>query len=146
MSMSNVSEAALLDLIFLNTAWADIGDASGLQPSATAGNLYVALHTADPGDAGDQTTSEVSYTGYARVAVPRSGSGWSRSSATISNAATVQFGECSGGSATASYFSVGTASSGSGSILYSGSLSAPRSISSGITPLFNVGALQGTVD
>lgn len=40
MSMSNSSETSLLNLLFKNQAWADIGDASGLQPSAAAGNFY----------------------------------------------------------------------------------------------------------
>lgn len=146
MSMSNAAEAALLDLIFLNTDWSGVGDAGGLQNSATAGSLYVALHTGDPGEAGDQTTSEVSYTGYARVAVARSGAGWSRSSSTVSNVATVQFGECTSGSATATHFSIGTDSSGAGQIILSGALSASRNISAGITPLFNAGSLTATVD
>lgn len=146
MSMSNASETNLLLLLFNNTDWANVGDAAGLQNSATAGSFYVALHTADPGDAGNQSTSEVSYTGYARVSVARSAGGFTVSGAQVSNTATVQFGECTAGSATATHFSVGLLSSGAGDILYSGSLSASRSISAGITPLFNAGALQGTVD
>lgn len=146
MSMSNASETNLLELLFNNTAWPNVGDASGLQPSATAGSLYVALHTSDPADAGDQTTNEVSYTGYARVAVARSGAGFTVSGANVSNAAAVQFGECTAGSATATHFSVGVAATSTGDILYSGALSASRAISAGITPLFNAGALQGTVD
>ena len=146
MSMSNASETNLLNLLFNNVDWPNVGDAAGLQNSATAGSFYVALHTADPTDAGDQTTSEVSYTGYARVAVARSGAGFSVSGAQVSNAATVQFGECTAGSATATHFSVGLLSAGAGDILYSGALSASRAISAGITPLFNPGALQGTVD
>lgn len=146
MSMSNVSETKLLQLLFQNDAWELIGDASGLQPSATAGSFYVALHTTDPGDAGDQTTNEIAYTGYARVAVARTSGKWLVSGATVSNIDAVQFGECTALTASAGYFSVGTSVSGAGSILYSGQLSATRSISSGITPLFNSGALQGTVD
>jgi len=146
MSMSNASETNLLLLLFNNVDWANVGDAGGLQNSATAGSFYVALHSSDPADAGDQTTNEIGYTGYARVAVARSGAGFTVSGAQVSNAATVQFGECTAGSASASHFSVGLAPSGAGDILYSGSLSATRSISSGITPLFNTGALQGTVD
>jgi hypothetical protein len=146
MSMSNTSETKLLQLLFHNDAWELIGDASGLQPSATAGSFYVALHTTDPADAGDQTTNEISYTGYARVAVARTSAKWSVSGATVSNIDAVQFGECTAGTASVDYFSVGTAASGAGSILYSGQLSATRAISSGITPLFNAGALQGTVD
>ena len=146
MSMSNASETNLLNLLFNNTDWANVGDAAGLQNSAAAGSLYVALHTADPGDAGNQSTNEVSYTGYARVAVARTAGGWTVSGNQVSNTATVQFGECTAGSATATHFSVGLLTSGAGDILYSGALSASRSISSGITPLFNAGALQGTID
>ena len=146
MSMSNASETNLLLLLFNNTDWANVGDAAGLQNSAAAGSFYVALHTADPGDAGNQSTNEVSYTGYARVAVARTVGGWTVSGNQVSNTATVQFGECTAGSATATHFSVGLLTSGAGDILYSGALSASRSISSGITPLFNAGALQGTID
>ncbi len=145
MSMSNAAEAAFLDLFFLNIDWANVGDAAGLQNSATAGSLYVALHTADPGEAGDQTTNEASYTGYARVAVARSGSGWVRSGSTVSNVATVQFGECTAGSATVTHFSVGLLSTGAGQMI-SGALAASRSISAGITPLFNPGELDVVAD
>ena len=146
MSMSNASESALLKLLFNNTDWANVGDAAGLQNSAEAGSFYVALHTADPTDAGNQTTSEASYTGYARVAVARPGGGWTVSGNQVSNAATVQFGECTAGSATVTHFSVGLLASGAGDILYSGALSASRAVSAGITPLFNPATLVGTVD
>ena len=146
MSMSNASETALLNLLFNNVDWANIGDAAGLQNSATAGSFYVRLHTADPGESGTGSTNEVSYTGYAPVAVARSSAGFTVSGNQVSNTATVQFGECTAGSATATHFSVGLLASGAGDILYSGALSASRSISSGITPLFNAGALQGTID
>ena len=146
MSMSNAAEQALLDLLFLNTDWAGIGDASGLQNSATAGSFYVALHTADPGEAGSQTTNEIAYTSYARVAVARSGVGWSRSGSTMSNAALVQFPQCTGGSGTATHFSIGTESSGAGQIVLSGALSASLAVSNGIQPQFSAGALQATAD
>jgi nucleoside phosphorylase len=146
MSLSNASETALLQLLFNNTAWANIGDASGLQPSATAGSFYIALHTSDPGEAGVQNTNEASYTGYARVAVARSAGGFTVSGNQVSNTATVQFGECTAGSATVTHFSVGVASSGATAILYRGALSASRAISAGITPLFNASTLTGTAD
>lgn len=145
MSMSNGAETALLNLLFRNIAWANVGDASGLQPSAAAGNLFVRLHSSDPGETGTGDTNEISYTGYAPVAVAR-GSGFNVSGATVSNAATVQFGECTSGSATASHFSVCLGSGAGAMIVYRGALSASRSISAGITPLFNAGALTGTVD
>jgi hypothetical protein len=146
MSMSNASETNFLNLMFNNVDWANVGDAAGLQNSATAGSFYVALHTADPGDAGNQSTSEVAYTGYARVAVARSAGGWTVAGNQVSNTATVQFGECTALSSTATHFSVGLAASGAGDILYSDQLDNTRSISAGITPLFNPGTLSGTVD
>lgn len=146
MSMSNASENALALLLFNNVAWASVGDASGLQPSAVPGSFFVALHSADPGEAGDQNTSQIAYTGYARVGVVRSGAGFTVTGSTVTNAAAVTFGECTAGSATATHFSVGLASSGAGQILYSAALDASRSILAGITPLFPIGAMTGTVD
>lgn len=65
----------LLKLVFQNTTWANLGDATGVIKSTANGSLYISLHTADP-SAGNQTTSETAYTGYARVAVARTSSGW----------------------------------------------------------------------
>lgn len=146
MSASNDFENAILLLVFNNTDIANIGDAAGLQNSATAGSLYVALHSSDPGETGKQNTNEVSYTGYARVAVARSGVGWTVSSSTVSNAAAVTFTICSGGSATATHFSIGYESSGATNIVVSGALTSSLAISSGITPSFAIGALTASVD
>ena len=146
MSMTNAAEAALLDLLFLNIDWANIGDAAGLQNSATAGSFYISLHTADPGEAGSQTTNEVAYTSYARVAVARTAGGWTRSVSTVSNTALVQFPQATGGTATATHFGIGTDSSGAGNLLLKGALNSSLSISNGIQPQFAAGALTATVD
>ena len=146
MSKGNTFENDLLLLVFNNTAAALIGDASGLQPSATAGSLYVSLHTGDPGEAGNQQTNECAYTSYARVAVARSGAGWTVSGNAVTNAALVQFPQCTGSSETATHFAIGTASSGTGKVLYKGALSASLAISSGIQPQFAGGDLDGTED
>lgn len=146
MSMTNAAEAALLDLLFLNTDWANIGDAAGLQNSATAGSFYISLHTSDPGEAGNQSTNEIAYTGYARVAVARSGAGWTLVSQTISNTALVQFAQCTGGSGTATHFGIGTDSTGNGNLILKGALTSSLSISNGIQPQFAAGALTVTVD
>jgi len=134
MSKSDAFEAALLDLIFLNTNIANLGDATGVRGSTAAGELFVSLHTADPGEGGAQNTSEVAYTGYARVGVARSGSGWTRTGNSISPAANIDFGACTGGTATATHFGIGTLASGAGTLLYKGALSPSISISSGVTP------------
>lgn len=146
MSKSNTFENDILQLIFNNVDIADIGDASGLQNSATAGSLYVALHTADPGEAGTASTSECDYGSYARVAVARSAGGWTVSGNTSVNTAQIQFPECSSGSNTVTHVSVTTASSGASKILYSGELTASRSVSSGITPLFAASGLSISED
>lgn len=148
MSLGNASETALAELIFQNIAMANIGNAGGLQPSSAAGSLYIALHTANPGATGNQSTSEAAYGSYARVAVARSSSGWvvtGNQPAIVSNAALVSFPQCSGGSETETYFSIGTASTGSGQILAWGSLDASLIMSSGVTPSFAIGALSASV-
>lgn len=146
MSMSNAAEAALLDLLFLNTDWAGVGDAGGLQNSAAAGSFYISLHTGDPGEAGTQTTNEATYTSYARVAVARSAGGWTRSVSTVSNTALVQFPQCTGGSDTLTYFAIGQDSSGAGQIILSGALSSSLAVSNGIQPQFAAAALTATLD
>ena len=146
MSKSNTFENDLLLLIFNNTDITLIGDAAGLQNSATAGSLYVSLHTSDPDEAGDQTTNETTYTDYARVAVARSGAGWTVTGNAVANAALVQFPQCGVTGATLTHFGVGTDSSGAGKLLYSGALSASLAVSSGIQPQFAAGDLDITED
>ena len=60
--MANAAATDLLKLIFNNTTWANIGDATGIVGSTAAGSLYLSLHTATPAETGDQTTNELSYT------------------------------------------------------------------------------------
>lgn len=139
MSKGNTFENDLLLLLFNNTNIANIGDATGVRGSSTAGSLYMALHSADPGEAGDQTTSEVAYTSYARVAIARSGSGFTVTGNAVATAANTDFPAATGGTASATHWSIGTSSSGTGKILYKGALSATISISSGVTPRVNAG-------
>ena len=146
MSVTNAFETALLTLYFNNTDHANIGDAAGLQNSATAGSFHISLHTADPGETGSQTTSEATYTSYARVAVARSGAGWTIASANASNAAAVTFPACTGGSNTITHFGIGSDSSGAGNLFFYGALSASLPVSSGITPSFSIGDLDVNVD
>lgn len=121
----------LLKLIFQATAIANIADNAGTSPLT---NLYVSLHTADPTSSGDQTSNEVAYTSYARVAVARSSSGFTVTANSVGPAATITFPAATGGSATATFFAIGTASTGTGKILYSGAISPSIAISSGVTP------------
>lgn len=146
MSATNAFETALLSLIFENANAANIGDATGLRGSTTAGSFYISLHTADPGETGDQATSEAAYTSYARVAVARSAAGWTVSGNSVSNDAAVSFPACTGSTATCTHFGIGTDASGVGNLLLSGTLGSPLAVSTGITPSFAIGALSATAE
>jgi len=140
-SKSNAHENSYLLLLFNNTDFALIGDAGGLQNSATAGSLYFSLHTGDPGEAGDQTTSEVTYTSYARVAVARSGAGFTVSTNTVSLVSNVTFPAGTGGSGTATHWGLGASSSGAGVLLYKGSISPSIVCGNGVTPQLTAGTV-----
>lgn len=132
MSKANTFENDLVKLIFNATAIANLADNAASSPIT---NLYVSFHTADPGEAGDQTTNETAYTGYARVAVARTAGGWTVTGNSVSPAANVDAGECTasaGGPLT--HFGVGTASSGAGKLLYSGTLSPNITMAVGVIP------------
>lgn len=132
MSKGNTFENDFLKLIFNATAIANIADNAASSPLT---NLYVSLHTADPGEAGDQTTSETAYTGYARIAVARNSGAWTVTANSVSPVANIDFGECSaspGGVLT--HFAVGTAASGAGKLLYSGTISPNITMAVGVIP------------
>src|SRR3990172_1451699 len=96
MTMSNSAENALLLLLFNATTFADLAENDTTSPAA---NLHVSLHTSDPGEAGAMNTNETTYTSYARVAVARTGGGWTITANSVSPAATIAFPECTGGTA-----------------------------------------------
>lgn len=128
---SDTFENDWLKLIFQATAIANIADNAASSPLA---NLYIALHTADPTDAGVQTASEATYTGYARVAVARTAGGWTVTGSSVSPVAAISFGACTAGTNTITHWSVGVASSGGSKILYSGAVTPNISVSNGVTP------------
>lgn len=147
--IANTFQSDLLKLIFQNTGIANLGDVAGVSGSAAAGNLYISLHTADPTNAGNQTSNEATYIGYARVAVVRTTAGWTISGSSptqASNTAAIIFGMCTSGSNTITHAAVGRDSSGVGEILFVGALSSPLAVSGNITPLFNIGSLVCTLD
>lgn len=132
MGKSTTTSNNLLKLVFNATAWANIADNAASSPNT---NLYVALHTADPGVGGTQSTNEVAYTSYARVAVARTTSGWTASSAaSTSPVAAMSFPAGTGGSGTATFASIGMLVSGAGIILYSGPITPNIVTGTGITP------------
>ncbi len=147
MSATNAFETALLALYFNNTDHANVGDAAGLQNSATAGSFYISLHTADPGETGAQNTTETAYTGYARIAVVRSGAGWTVSGNNVSNAAEVLFGTCTASPGAAiTHFGIGSDLSGAGNLFFRGVLGASYQPATSNAPRFAIGDLDVNLD
>lgn len=149
MSATNATAAAILSLYFTNANDTGIGDAGGLIGSTTAGVFYISLHTADPTETGNQTSSEATYTSYARVSVARSTAGWTVTTAdpaSCANDAVVTFPTATGGSDTITHFGIGDAASGTGTLRFSGALDASLAVSNGITPEFAIAALAVTLD
>lgn len=132
MSKSNTFENDLLKLIFNGVPIAQLADNAASTPLS---NLYLALHTADPGETGTQSTSEVAYTGYSRIAVARSPAGWTVTDNVVSPTSAIEFGEMTGGvPGTATHITIGTASSGAGKVLYRGNLSPSVAFNVGVVP------------
>lgn len=138
MAKSSTFDNDLLNLIFNATAIANIADNASASPLT---NLFVALHTADPGVGGTQATSEISYTGYARVSVARTSGGWTVTGASVSPVASITFGAMTAGAGgTATFASVGVAVSGATKILYSGALSPTINTVNGVIPVITSGS------
>jgi hypothetical protein len=142
MSISDATESAILKLVFQAVAWANYADNAASAPQT---NVGIALHTADPADAGTQATSEMTtgaYAGYTRVNVARSSGGWGVSGTgptTVNPVANIDFPAGTGGTgATASFFSTGSSNAspptGTSAILWSGAISPTIACGNGVTP------------
>jgi hypothetical protein len=136
MSKGNTYETDLLALLFNATPIANIADNAAASPLT---QLFVSLHVADPGEGGSQNTSEIAYTGYARVAVNRNSGGWTVGAGTVSPAAAITFGACTvAGTSPATHFGIGTATSGTGKLLYSGTVTPNIAVTAGVTPQLTI--------
>ena len=134
MGIASVTESNILKLYFNATAIANIADNAATSPITITA---LALHTADPGDAGTQATSEIAYTGYARATPARTTGGWTISGSAPTQAAlaaAVNFAAGTGGSGTATFFSVGKTSSGATDIFFSGTVTPNIVTGNGVTP------------
>lgn len=142
---SDILESSLLDLVFRGVSITGIAINHTSSPLT---NLFVSLHSADPGETGTQTTSELAYTGYARVTVARTASGWGLSGSVISPAADITFGACTTHTqtVTATHFMVGSLASGAGVHYYSGTLNPQIAIVTGTTPRITASGTTITED
>lgn len=134
MSASNSTENDVLEMICKGTDPAWRAAASG----------YWALFSADPGETGS-LAAEATYTGYARV-VQTKATAWTDSGSSFSNAALVQWPQCTAGTTDATHFAWVSSVSGATDYMVSGPLDATLAISAGIQPQAAAGQLVITAD
>lgn len=135
MSFSNAAETSVLEQVFKGTALPWNGNT----------NLWIALHTADPGETGTAVTSEATYGGYARAVLTRA-SDFTVSGNQVSNANLEQFAQCSSGSNTVTYASIVDSASGAGNIIVRALLNTAIPVSTGIQPQFAANGLSFQLD
>ena len=131
MSKSDTFENDWLKLVFNATPIGNLADNAASSPIT---QIAVALHTADPGETGTQTTSEATYGSYARVNVNRNSGGWTVTGNSVSPTATIAFPAATSGTNTITHFSCGPTGGGATKIFYSGTVSPNISVASGVTP------------
>lgn len=119
-----------LELIFNAVPIPGLADDAAMD---TVTDLEVALHTSSPGAGGDQSTNEISYTGYARVVVARDNTGWTVTDNVVSPAADIVFGTMTGGAGgTVTHMSVGTGETNR--MLLFGTVTPNIVVANGVTP------------
>ena len=144
MPATDTLEAELLDLLFLNLSFDNIGDAGGILKSVADGNLEISLSTGTLTDVSNQNTTEAAYTSYARVDVARGAATWSVAAGLADNDAAITFPAATGGSETETDFGIGSDIVANELWIY-GALTSSLAVSSGITPEFAAGDLDVTV-
>lgn len=135
MSKANTTENDILKMLL-----------QGTDPAWRAGaTIYLALYTADPGEAGTAITNEATYTNYARVAITKA-SGWSDGGSSFTNSGLLQFPQCGVSGNTITHVGLVSTASGAGQLFVSGALNASLAVANLIQPQFAIGALTITED
>lgn len=144
MPATDLLETEILELLFENADFDNIGDATGITGSTGAGSIEVSLHTATLNDSSNQNTTEAAYSAYARVLVARSTAEWTATSGTSTNDSAITFPQATGGSETEIDFGLGSAIVANELWIY-GALTSSLAVSNGITPEFAIGDLSVSV-
>lgn len=131
MSISDTTETAVLELIFNGKSWGNYAINASSSPQTV---ISFGMHSADPGDSGTMTTTEIAYTSYARVDVARTSTSLAVTGNSVSPVASVTFPAGTGGSGTITHFSTGKSGGGATAILWSGTVTPNIVTGSGITP------------
>ena len=133
-AISDTTESAILALVFNATTWANYAINASASPET---NIVVTLNTADPGDAGTGSTSEVTYTSYSRVNVLRTSGGWTVSGTAptkVNPVAVIAFPAGSGGSGTVTHFTTTKSGGGASANLWYGTVTPNIVTGNGVTP------------
>ncbi|MGL5733755.1 MAG: phage tail fiber protein [Beijerinckiaceae bacterium] len=139
---TNTFENLIALHLFNNASIPNMGDATGMPAAATAGSFYISAHTADPGEAGNQTTSEAAYTGYARIAVARAPAGWTVTGGIAANTAALTFPAptaAPGGPIT--HLGIGMSASGAGTLMFKKAVTSAYQPIIGTAPPIAAGAV-----
>lgn len=142
MPKSTAHSNAWLQHVLANVPFANVGDATGLPASATAGSTWFALHTGALAVGDGQNVNEANYTGYARVGITRSTGEWTFVNNAASNTNAITLGQCTAGSSNCTHFSVGRDQTGTGLVFYSGPLSPTINVVPPIAPSVAAGDLD----
>ena len=140
-SIGDTFENDLMKLIFNAVAIANIADNAASSPLTS---VFVALHSADPGESGTAATSEIGYTSYARATCARDTSTATRWVVTNNSAApnqNIDFAAGTGGSGTVTHFSITTVVTvgNASKILFSGTVTPNIVTGNGVTPRLTTG-------
>jgi hypothetical protein len=142
--LTNAYETEAMRHLFLNEPILNIGNAGGLLPSTVAGDLYIALLSASPGEAGS-LAAEATYTGYVRIPVPRTADGWTEFLGKVRNYNQVNFNENTGPDETLSHYAVMKELTGSEMVAY-GELDEPLLVYTTAQPQFAPTQLEFNID
>lgn len=134
MGFANAAELSILSLFLAAVTYDTIAEDDTTSPLT---EFYLSLHTADPGEAGNQTTNETSYTDYARDQIDRSNAagGFDVSANPVVFQEDHTFPQASGGTATLTHFGIGSASSAAGVLFGMGTITPNISVSTGVTSI-----------
>lgn len=130
MGKSNYLEAALVNHVL------------GNQPFSAPSTVYVALHTADPAD--DGSGAEVSGNAYARVAVTNNNTNWPDGNPK-SNGVAIEFPTPTGSWGAVTHWAAWDAAT-NGNLLYHGTLTVPKTLTTDDDVTFAIGSLVVTED
>jgi len=137
--IANITETAIMSLVFNAVAWANYADNAASAPQT---NIAIALHTADPGAGGSQATNEATYTSYTRVNVARTSGGWTitgNEPCNVNPVANISFPAGTGGSGSIVNFSTGksnaTPPTGAQPLLWTGPVAPAITSGTGVTPV-----------